>query len=71
MKHIYFSISLILLSLTTFGQGYELGLINNGDYNFSVIAVPDFDGTDTDISDIGFALMLPAIRWIRFRRWHA
>ncbi len=60
MKHIYFSISLLLLSLVSFGQGYELGLINNGDYNFSIIAVPDFDGTDTDISDIGFALMLPA-----------
>ncbi|MCB0447636.1 MAG: T9SS type A sorting domain-containing protein [Gelidibacter sp.] len=60
MKHFYALISLFLTTLMSFSQGYQFGLVYNSGNNFSVIAVPDFNATNTDISDIGFALMLPA-----------
>lgn len=61
MKNIYILLSLIFIGSTSFAQNYELGLLHNGGYNFSIIAVPDFDSAgNTDISDIGFTLMLPA-----------
>ena len=60
MKQFYTFILATLVTLTTYSQGYQFGIISNGDYNFSVIATPDFDVTGSDISDIGFALMLPA-----------
>jgi len=60
MKHLYLFFSFLLLFNITNSQSYTFGIVNNGGYNFSVTATPDFDATDTDISDIGFALMLPA-----------
>ncbi|WP_040280937.1 T9SS type A sorting domain-containing protein [Psychroserpens damuponensis] len=60
MKHFYTFIFTILFSITGFSQGYQFGIVHNADYNFSIVAVPDFDATNTDISDIGFALMMPA-----------
>nr|WP_321227192.1 T9SS type A sorting domain-containing protein [uncultured Psychroserpens sp.] len=61
MKHFYILIFTILLSATAFAQNsYQFGIINNSGYNFSVVATPNFDPTgNTDISDIGLALMLP------------
>lgn len=60
MKKYYTLLSLLLLSAFGFAQSYEFGIQHNGGYNFSIIATPDFDATDTDVSDIGFTLMLPA-----------
>ena len=60
MKHLYFILT-VLISLTTLGQSYELGLVHNSGYNFKIVAIPDFTSSgDTDISDVGFTLMLPA-----------
>jgi hypothetical protein len=59
MKNIYISIALFIISLTGFAQSYEFGIVHNSGYNFSVIAIPYFDATNTDVSDIGFTLMLP------------
>ncbi|MEM5563727.1 T9SS type A sorting domain-containing protein [Psychroserpens sp. AS72] len=69
MKHFYTLICLSFLTLTGFAQnsdtsgepaGYTFGIVQNVGYNFSVIATPNFDTTNSDVSDIGFALMLPA-----------
>ena len=60
MKHFYTLIALIFV-LSINGQSYEFAIIQNSSFNFSVVAIPDFDSSgNTDISDIGFALMLPA-----------
>ncbi len=60
MKKIYTIIGLFLISLSSLAQGYQFGIVHNSGYNFSIIAIPDFNATNTDISDIGFTLMLPA-----------
>lgn len=60
MKHIYTFLLLLLISSSSWSQNYQFGLVHNGAYNFSVIAVPNFNATAADISDVGFALMLPA-----------
>jgi len=60
MKKNYTLLITLLISALCYSQGYQFGIQHNGGYNFSIIATPDFDGTNTDISDIGFALMLPA-----------
>ena len=60
MKTFYASILFILTVLSIQAQTYQFGLIHNGGYDFKVVAIPDFDGTNTDISDVGFTLMLPA-----------
>lgn len=60
MKHYYTIIIALLLTFAGYAQSYQLGIVHNGSYNFSIVANPDFDVTDSDISDIGFALMLPA-----------
>lgn len=60
MKNLYILLLACTLTITGFSQSYEFGIVNNDGYNFSIVAVPSFDGTNTDISDIGFALMLPA-----------
>jgi len=61
MKPLYLILSLIFISSSTLAQNYELGLIHNSGYNFKIVAIPDFDSSgNTDISDIGFTLMLPA-----------
>ncbi len=59
MKQFYTLFFALLMTYPCFSQGYEFGIVSNSDYNFSIVAIPDFDGTNTDISDIGFALMLP------------
>ncbi|MBO3115519.1 T9SS type A sorting domain-containing protein [Winogradskyella sp. DF17] len=59
MKHFYTIITLIFTTVLS-AQSYEFALVQNSDFNFSVVAIPDFDSVgNTDISDIGFALMLP------------
>ncbi|MDG5491225.1 T9SS type A sorting domain-containing protein [Psychroserpens sp. SPM9] len=60
MKQFYLLFVVIFSAFSVNSQNYEFGIVHNQDYTFSVVAVPDFDATDTDISDIGFALMLPA-----------
>ncbi|NNK73687.1 MAG: T9SS type A sorting domain-containing protein [Flavobacteriaceae bacterium] len=61
MNKIYTSLILSLTLLLTYGQNYDLGIIHMTGYNFKVVAIPDFDSSgNTDISDVGFALMLPA-----------
>lgn len=60
MKQFYTVIITLLISFTVSSQSYQFGIVSNNNYNFSIIAMPDFDATDTDISDIGFAIMLPA-----------
>lgn len=60
MKQVYTLITLTLISLSGFSQGYEYAIVHNTGYNFSIVAIPDFDDTYTDMSDIGFVLMLPA-----------
>ena len=61
MKRFYFTLITLFTLTFALGQSYEFAIVHNGGYNFSVVAIPDFDSAgDTDISDIGFALMLPA-----------
>ncbi|MFC0603136.1 T9SS type A sorting domain-containing protein [Winogradskyella pulchriflava] len=61
MKQLYTLISVFSITFFSFSQdGYEFGIVHNSNYNFSVVATPNFDATDTDVSDIGFTLMLPA-----------
>lgn len=60
MKHFYTLIIALSVTLVGFSQGYQFGILHNGGYSFSIVANPDFDATNTDVSDIGFALMLPA-----------
>jgi hypothetical protein len=60
MKHYYTFIIALLITCTAFSQAYQFGIVHNGGYSFSVVANPDFDVTNSDVSDIGFALMLPA-----------
>jgi len=58
-----FSTTIVLLLTLTVcnGQVYEFGIIHNTGYNFKVVAIPDFNSTgNTDISDVGFSLVLPA-----------
>ncbi|MGB3608158.1 MAG: T9SS type A sorting domain-containing protein [Psychroserpens sp.] len=60
MKHFYTFTLAVFITLSGFSQGYQFGIVSNGNFNFSIVATPDFDVTNSDISDIGFALMLPA-----------
>ena len=60
MKHIYAFLLFLIFSSLTWSQNYQFGLVHNGGYSFSVKAVPNFNANDVDISDVGFALMLPA-----------
>lgn len=54
---------ILLLTITTFfsyAQNYEFGIINISDYEFKIVAIPDFTSTgNTDVSDVGFTLVLP------------
>jgi hypothetical protein len=60
MKKIYKAILITFFSINIYSQGYEFGIIHNSNFNFSIVAIPDFTSSgNTDISDIGFALMLP------------
>ena len=60
MKNLYTLICFIVINTISYAQGYEFALVHDGGYDFSIIATPSFDATETDVSDIGFALMLPA-----------
>ena len=61
MKTLYFSIGFIMTSVLGFAQGYQFGIVNTSGQDFTIVAIPDFDSTgDTDISDIGFTLVLNA-----------
>lgn len=60
MKKIYNLILFTLISICSYAQGYEFGIVHNSDFNFSIVAIPNFTSSgNTDISDIGFTLMLP------------
>jgi hypothetical protein len=61
MKQFYFFTLLLLFSLSTYSQqGYDFGLQHNSGSNFTVVARPNFNSTgNTDVSNIGFTLMLP------------
>ncbi|WP_299271862.1 T9SS type A sorting domain-containing protein [uncultured Psychroserpens sp.] len=60
MKKIYLFTGFLLITTFCFSQGYEFGIIHNGGYSFSIVATPDFDASDTDVSDLGLTIMLPA-----------
>lgn len=62
MKQFYLFTLLFLFSLSTYSQqGYDFGLQHNSGSNFTVVARPNFNSTgNTDVSNIGFTLMLPA-----------
>ncbi|MBT8257386.1 MAG: T9SS type A sorting domain-containing protein [Bacteroidia bacterium] len=61
MKKYYLSFAFILTAVICFAQNYEFGIVHIVNYDFKVVAIPDFDSSgNTDISDIGFTLMLPA-----------
>lgn len=61
MKIVYFIIGFILTSTLGFAQGYQFGIVNTSGQDFTIVAIPDFDSAgNTDISDIGFTLVLNA-----------
>ena len=61
MKNIYTLVCFTLISIIGFAQNYEFGLVHISNYDFKVVAIPDFTSAgDTDVSDIGFTLVLPA-----------
>ncbi|WP_298904204.1 T9SS type A sorting domain-containing protein [uncultured Psychroserpens sp.] len=60
MKNLYTFLFAFVITISGTSQSYQFGIVNNDNYSFSIVAIPDFDGTDTDISDVGFAIMLPA-----------
>ncbi|WP_347921767.1 T9SS type A sorting domain-containing protein [Pontimicrobium sp. SW4] len=61
MKQQYILLILSMFTSICMAQTYEFALVHNGNYDFKVVAIPNFDsGGNTDISDIGFTLMLPA-----------
>ena len=61
MKIYYTLASIILMSLMTSAQNYEFGLVHLNNYDFKIVAIPDFTSSgSTDVSDVGFALVLPA-----------
>lgn len=60
MRQLYTYLSALLLTFCGYAQQYDFGIVHNGSNNFSIVATPDYDATDTDVSDIGFTLMLPS-----------
>ncbi len=61
MKTYYTTFIISLMALLCTAQGYEFGIVHNGAYNFKVVAIPNFDSVgNTDVSDVGFALFMPA-----------
>lgn len=59
-KQLLFLFILGILSNPLFGQGYEFGIVNITNFDFKIVAIPNFGPADTDISDIGITIMLPA-----------
>jgi len=61
MKPKYTFLFALLLSITTNAQNYEFGIVHISSYDFKIVAIPDFDSSgNTDISDVGFTLVMPA-----------
>ena len=61
MKNYYLLFIFTLSGLFVNAQGYEFGIVHISQYDFKVVAIPDFTSSgNTDISDIGFTLVLPA-----------
>ena len=61
MKTYYTAFILCLTTILGMAQGYDFGIVHISNYDFKVIAIPNFDSAgNTDVSDIGFTLMLPA-----------
>lgn len=61
MKTFYTTFILSLMTCLCVAQGYELGIEHISNYDFKIVAIPDFDSAgNTDVSDVGFTLMLPA-----------
>ena len=59
MKTFYSILLLVLVSVSGHSQAYTYGIVHTDNYNFKVVAIPDFDAS-TDASDMGFTLSLPA-----------
>ncbi|WP_055443796.1 T9SS type A sorting domain-containing protein [Lacinutrix himadriensis] len=60
MKKYYLLLTLAFISYFGFAQNYNLGIVHISNYDFKIIAIPDFTSTgDTDVSDIGFTIVLP------------
>ncbi len=61
MKTFYTTLAISFFTLFTFSQVYEFGIVHISNYDFKIVAIPDFDSVgNTDVSDVGFTLMLPA-----------
>lgn len=61
MKQIYNLLALLLFCSLGYSQNYDLGIVHMGNYDFKVVVIPDFNSAgNTDVSDVGFTLMLPA-----------
>jgi len=61
MKKYYVLLIILFTTIMCFSQGYEFGIVHNTANNFKVVAIPDFNSSgNTDISSVGFTLMLPA-----------
>lgn len=59
MKTFYASFLFIFITFYSYAQTYSYGIVNISDYDFKIVAIPDFDAS-TDASDMGFTLVLPA-----------
>jgi hypothetical protein len=61
MKKYYTTLVLSLITLLVSSQGYKFGIVHISNYDFKIVAIPDFDSAgNTDVSDVGFTLMMPA-----------
>ncbi|WP_298755654.1 T9SS type A sorting domain-containing protein [uncultured Psychroserpens sp.] len=61
MKKYYITLITLLLTGFIFSQSYNLGIVHVSNYDFKVVAIPDFTSSgNTDISDVGFTLVLPS-----------
>jgi hypothetical protein len=61
MKNYYLILVFFFTTIFCSAQSYEFGIVHISDYNFKVVAIPDFDSAgNTDISDVGFTMVLPA-----------
>ena len=64
MKHKYFTFLITLMSLTAFSQAYEFslqytGTAGTGNFQFALVATPDFDTTSSLTSDMGVTIYIP------------
>lgn len=61
MKKHYTTFIIGLITLISSAQSYEFGIVYISNYDFKIVATPNFTSSgNTDVSDIGFTLMLPA-----------